>query len=155
MKVDKYGRKVAPDKSNRLKKYYRVQDIDAVNTEDAVDVKEGKLLLKTSKTKPFINSVGGEGDMEDGDEIEDVDVDVDVDARNNDLEHQTTDLESMSETDEETLDEGLIALTTQADREDILNVNNVPTIDDQEITNRLAIVNLDWDNIKVCTHLFH
>ncbi|UZP41579.1 hypothetical protein NXS19_009395 [Fusarium pseudograminearum] len=118
-KVDRYGRKVKSDsKKKALERLYQEEDEDDKIEVDADEIVQ-KELLKAHKYDPARG--GGFSSSEDESESE----------------------EEEEDSDEE---EGGAQVDTEGDMQRFQDEQN--EVEDGEVTNRIAIVNLDWDHVK-------
>jgi hypothetical protein len=140
--VDKYGRKLSSSHdSDNLKRFYRLEQEEELPPESAVpDYARGEVLMDSSDED---DQHVHDSDEEDGEVIlgRDVDkpVNAPVDESEVDLdESQFAELDALAEanTAAETRDGNVSASSAGGDR-----------------TNRLAVVNLDWDHVRA-SHLF-
>ncbi|KAK2012817.1 hypothetical protein LZ32DRAFT_605139 [Colletotrichum eremochloae] len=121
-KVDRYGRKIKSDtKKKALQRLYEPEDEDQEEgmEVEADDVVERELAKADAKYDP---------------------------ARGGGFSESESDSESESEDDDESDEEAVAVADPKASMSRLHDEQ--AEVEDGEITNRIAIVNLDWDNIK-------
>ncbi|CAK7227958.1 pre-rRNA-processing protein esf1 [Sporothrix eucalyptigena] len=124
--VDRYGRKLKSDKKKKaLERLYEMDDDEEEDSEE--DIEDDKTAKgKGKSTTPYDAARGGGFSASESDDDDDDDEDDESDGE--------LEVEEESSSDE--------AVDTQQFREEEAEV---PT---GEVTNRIAIVNLDWDHVK-------
>jgi hypothetical protein len=142
VEIDKYGRKVAASKdTDNLKRFYRVQDEDDELKPAGPDYARGEVLMESSSEDEYEKAEERDSDAED--EI----VVLGANAQKL-ISRPTAELEV-------DLDE------SQFPELDALAENNIAKVNEEgnsanssgDQTNRLAVVNLDWDHVKAY-HLY-
>ncbi|KAF8530966.1 hypothetical protein JB92DRAFT_2854444 [Gautieria morchelliformis] len=137
--VDKYGRKLSSShKSDNLKRFYRLEQEEELPPESAVpDYARGEVLMDSSdeEDQHVHDSEEDDGEVVLGRDV----IDASADEPEIDLdESQFAGLDALAE------------VNAAAENRD----GNVPaTSAGGEQTNRLAVVNLDWDHVRA-SHLF-
>lgn len=138
--VDKYGRPLpASDEHDSLKRFYRLDSPDAEITGQEPDYARGEGLLESSDEE---DNVDDPHSGDDGSEEDDGFVELGVD-----LAAKTS--EPLINLDESEL--AILDAQASAYQQNHPDQPSIP--EDVEQTNRLAIVNLDWDHVRA-THLF-
>ena len=123
-----------------MKKYYRLDDSD---DESSQKKKEGSQTI-TDEFKS-ISIANGKEDSS----LDENDVTNNVSSDDEQRQQDTNEIESDIENENDNTEELLMSMARRDDREDILDLNHIPSIPDSELTKKLALVNLDWDHIKV------
>lgn len=138
-RVDKYGRKLAKSHdTENLKRFYRLEGDEELVASSVPDYARGEILMESSD--------------EDAGEAEDSDLDDDAPVVLGKNFHKPIPIEEEIEID---LDESQFAeldALAEANIKQSKVEEEMPTTSNDE-TNRLAVVNLDWDHIKA-SHLY-
>ena len=140
--VDKYGRKISSaHKTDNLKRFYRLeQEEEATPNETAVpDFARGEFLMESSdeEDEEVQNSNDNESEVILGRDIQ-KHIKIPADEPEVDLdESQFAELDALAETNATTTNDNDVSSTSRSG----------------EQTNRLAVVNLDWDHVRA-SHLF-
>ncbi|KAF9887026.1 pre-rRNA-processing protein esf1 [Aspergillus nanangensis] len=122
--VDRYGRKLARDDTKKqLERFYQLEDGEDNEEEDNISVDDDEEVQKELRR---INKQSYDP------------------ARDGGFDSSSSEEESSDEDEEDLEEDGLGGIGEELDFPD-KQQSNVPTGD---VTNRVAVVNLDWDNIQ-------
>ncbi|KIJ45262.1 hypothetical protein M422DRAFT_75247 [Sphaerobolus stellatus SS14] len=140
-KVDKYGRKVsAKQDTDNLKRFYRLEEDEEVPETTGPDYARGEILMESSSEGEDEEDKADDSGADDGTVILGRDSRKPIHVPNDELEidldeSQFAELDALAE-----------ANLTNSKEEEV-------TTSGGEQTNRLAVVNLDWDHVKAI-HLY-
>lgn len=121
-KVDRYGRKIKSDNKKKILNLYREEDEDEDEKSELADVKD-KLAAKRKLQKPDVNYDPARGGG-----------------------YSSSESDSESEAEDEDNDEGDAAVEASGSMQRLRDEQ--ADVETGEVTNRLAIVNMDWDMVS-------
>lgn len=122
-KVDRYGRKIKSDsKKKALQRLYREEEEDEDEEEEDIEVEDDEIVQRELRAahKSYDPARGGG--------------------------FSSSESESESDDDEDDEEEGGVGVDTEGDMQRFQDEQ--AGVETGEVTNRIAIVNLDWDHVK-------